>query len=89
MQTLTIRLICFSVDATNLDSYGIGSVFNPFQIGVIGGDGVDSSIRFPNVFGRAGSVPDTGSTVAMLSISLLGLGLGFNQLSRDSTRLTG
>jgi len=78
-------------DATNFARYGIGSDANPhFQTGIIGGDTVlDSSISFPNVFGTTRSVPDTGSTLAMLSISLLGLGLGFNRLSRGSTRLTG
>ena len=71
--------------------YFIGSDNDPhFQNGGIGVDEVvDSSISFPNVFGTARSVPDTGSTLAMLSISLLGLGLGFNRLSRGSTRLTG
>jgi len=79
------------LDATNFGFYGIGSDGDPhFQIGGIGADTVlDSSISFPNVFGTARSVPDTGSTLAMLSISLLGLGLGFNRLSRGSTRLTG
>ena len=79
-------------DATNMVGvYGIGSDSLPhFQTVIIGGDTVlDTSISFPNVFGTARSVPDAGSTLAMLSISLLGLGLGFNQLSRDSTRLTG
>jgi hypothetical protein len=73
-----------------MDFYGIGSDGNPhFQTGVTGdGTVVDGSISFPNVFGTAASVPDTGSTLAMLSISLLGLGLGFNRLSRGSTRLT-
>ena len=71
--------------------YAIGSDGDPhFQTGFIGSEFVaDSSISFPNVFGTAGSVPDTGSTLAMLSISLLGLGLGFNRLSRGSTRLSG
>jgi hypothetical protein len=75
-------------DATNMDYYGIGSDGLPhFQTGIIGGNTVlDSSISFPNRFGHA---PDTGSTLAMLSISLLGLGPGFNRLSRGSTRLTG
>ena len=79
-------------DATNMVGvYGIGSDSLPhFQTGIIGGDTVlDTSIRFPNVFGTARSVPDAGSTLAMLSINLLGLGLGFNRLSRGSTRLTG
>jgi len=77
-------------DATNLNSYSIGSDADPhFQIGEIGNhDVVDLSITFPNVFGTTRSVSDTGSALAMLSISLLGLGLGFNRLSRGSTRLT-
>jgi len=64
-------------DATNMVGvYGIGSDSRPhFQTGI--------------VFGTARSVPDAGSTLAMLSISLLGLGLGFNRLSRGSTRLSG
>jgi hypothetical protein len=71
--------------------YGIGSdSFHIFKWGIIGGDTVlDTSISFPNVFGTARSVPDAGSTLATLSISLLGLGLCFNQLSRGSTSLTG
>jgi len=50
---------------------------------------LNESISFPNVFGTAGSVSDTGSTLATLSINLLGLGLGFNRLPHCSTRLTG
>ena len=76
----------------NQNGYAIGSSFGTphFQSGFFGDNFVfDSSISFPNVFGTAASVPDTGSTLAMLSISLLGLGLGFNRLSRGSTRLTG
>ena len=79
-------------DATNMDSYVIGSDDSPHFQTAITGDGafvVDTSISFPNVFGTARSVPDTGSTLAMLSISPLGLGLGFNRLSRGSARLTG
>src|SRR5262245_58987738 len=80
-------------DATNIMGfYGIGSdALGLFQTGSIIGDVAnDHSISFPNVFGTAAaSVPDTGSTLAMLSISLLGLGLGFNRLSRGSTRLSG
>jgi hypothetical protein len=78
-------------DATNMDFYAIGSDGLPhFQTGIIGNDDVlDQSISFPNVFGTAASAPDTGSTLAMLSISLLGLGLGFKRLSHGSTSLTG
>jgi len=79
-------------DATNVDSYAIGSDLDPhFQAAIVENPFeivVDSRLSFPNVFGTA-RVPDTGSTLAMLSISLLGLGLGFKRLSRGSTTLTG
>ena len=79
-------------DATNMESYYvIGSDNDPnFEVGYDPSGGVAATVSFPVVFGIGiAAVPDTGSTLAMLSISLLGLGLGFNRLSRGSTRLTG
>ncbi|MEO7723725.1 MAG: VPDSG-CTERM sorting domain-containing protein [Chthoniobacterales bacterium] len=62
-------------DPTNTADYLIGSDGNPnFEAGYIPGDGVVAPVSFPVVWGTAvSSVPDTGSTLAMLSVSLLGL----------------
>ena len=73
-------------DATNTARYVIGSNGNPnFQLGDTSFGDVLGSISFPNVFGTAASsVPDTGSTLAIFSLSLLGIGLGLNRFSRAS-----
>jgi len=91
-ETIKIRLICFSVTRQTWWAFtaSVPIAFHIFKRGIIGSDTVlDTSISFPNVFGTVRSVPDTGSTLAMLSISLLGLGLCFNRLSRGSTSLSG
>jgi hypothetical protein len=80
-------------DAANLARYGIGSDgipsfeagYNPF---FSPSTTVLASVALPNAFGTAASsVPDAGSTLTMLGVSLLGLALGCNRLARASTKL--
>jgi hypothetical protein len=73
-------------NASETARYVIGSDGNPhFEAGFsLVGPSIVGSVTFPIVFGTAtptSSVPDSGSTLAMLSMALLGVGIGLRRLS--------
>jgi len=75
-------------DVTNTTLYVIGSDAAPgFERGLSPTDSVIANVTFPVVFGTAAnSVPETGSTLALLGLVFFGIGVAQQRLARRPRR---